>query len=261
MGHSSNSSNFLAIAEVRFQGMAPSPALINAVQMAFSQVNYLQASVLKNQSMQVEQFGGQPMLLPAVHKNYAFANSDHTRQFILNENCLVFKATDFQDFDSFMALFQEGIYVVNKLSNIVTCHRMGLRLLKRLIPRKGLSLKDYLQPSEAKLWGRFGGLSGFSQTEVSHQFNDVHLLQRVKTHQHSGLELPNDVHAQDMAFKSDVLNYHGPSIFLDSDGFIQKNQDLGLPRVKDNMRQIHAILGLAFQASVSDLALSEIGFR
>jgi hypothetical protein len=111
------------------------------------------------------------------------------------------------------------------------------------------------------LLARFGGLSGHSQTEFTHQFNAIHLLHRVKTSPHSGLELPKDIHSQDMAFNADVLTYHGPSIFLDSDGFVEKQQDLSLPTVKDNLKNIHAILGLAFQSSVSDLALSEIGFR
>ena len=261
MGYPTNTSNFLAIAEVRFEGIAHLAHYLNAVQLSFSQVNYPHASVLKNQGMQVEQFGGQQMLLPAVHNNYAFANRDHTRQFILNEQCLVFKVTDFQDFESFMALFQEGIYIVNKLINIVTSQRMGLRLLKRIVPRSRLSLQDYLQPNEAKLLDRFGGLTGYSHTELAHQFNDIHLLHRVKCCPYSGLELPKDVHANDMAFKSEVLNHQGPSIFLDSDGFVQKHQALSLPTVKDNLKKIHAILGLAFQSSVSDLALSEIGFR
>lgn len=256
-----NTSNYLAISEIRFQGIAHLPQFIKAVQLSFSQVNYSHATVLKNQGMQVEQFGGQQMLMPAVHNNYAFANKDHTRQFILNEQCLVFKVTDFQDFESFMALFQEGIYIVNKLINIVTCQRMGLRMLKRIMPRPGLGLQDYLQTPEAKLLDRFGGLTGYCHTEVAHQFNDIHLLHRVKSCPYSDLELPKDVHANDMAFKADVLHYHGPSIFTDSDGFVQKHQDLSLSTVKENLKKIHAILGLAFQSSVSDLALSEIGFR
>jgi uncharacterized protein (TIGR04255 family) len=261
MAQTTNTSNFLAIAEVRFQAIVNLAQFVKAVQLSFNQVNYHHATVLKNQGMQVEQFGAQQMLLPAVHNNFAFANQDHTRQFILNEQCLVFKVTDFHDFESFMALFQEGIYIVNKLTNIVTSERMGLRLLKRIVPRSRLSLQDYLQTNEAKLLDRFGGLTGYSHTELSHQFNDIHLLHRVKCCPYSGLELPKDVYANDMAFKSEVLNYQGPSIFLDSDGFVQKHQDLSLPTVRDNLKKIHAILGLAFQSSVSDLALSDIGFR
>jgi uncharacterized protein (TIGR04255 family) len=251
MGFSSNTSNFLAIAEVRFQ----------AVGLSFKQVNYPQATVLKNQGMQIEQFGAQQMLLPAVRHNHAFANQDNTRQFILNEQCLVLKVTDFHDIESFTALFQEGIYIVNKLINIVTSQRMGLRLLKRIMPRAGLSLQDYLKPYEAKLLDRFGGLSGYGQTELAHQFNEIHLLHRVKSSPYSDLELPQDVHVHNLLFKPVVFHYRGPSIFLDSDGFVQKDQALSLPTVKNNLKKIHAILGLAFQSSVSDLALSEVGFR
>lgn len=253
--------NYLAIAEARFHGIAQLPQLVQAVQSAFHQANYNQAKVLKNQGMQIEQMGTQQMLLPAVHNHFAFANADSTRQFIMNEQCLVFKATDFQDIDSFISLFQEGIYIVNKLLNIVTTHRMGMRLLKRIMPRTGLHLQDLLQTSDAHLLSRFGGLSGHGQTELAHQFNEIHLVHRVKTSPSSGLELPKDIQTNDMAFKAELLNYQGPSIFLDSDAYIERYQDLSLSTVKDNLQKIHAILGLAYQSSVSDLALREIRFR
>jgi uncharacterized protein (TIGR04255 family) len=169
--------------------------------------------------------------------------------------------TDFQDIASFISLFQEGVYIINKMLNIVTSHRMGMRLLKRIVPRPGLRLQDYLQVSDAQLAGRFGGLSGHGHTELAHQFNEIHLLHRVKTHPASGLELPPDIQSNDMAFKSPMITHHGPSIFIDSDAFITRYQDLSLSTVKDNLLKIHAILGLAFQSSVSDLALSDIGFR
>lgn len=252
---------YLAIAEVRFHAVQHLAQHINTVQTAFQQANHVQAQVLKNQGVQLEQMGEQQMLLPTVQNHFAFANKDNTRQYILNEQCLVFKMTDFQDIDSFISLFQEGVYIINKMLNIVTSHRMGMRLLKRIIPRPGLRLQDYLQVGDAQLLGRFGGLSGHGQTELAHQFNEVHLLHRVKTHPASGLELPHDIQSNDMAFKSHMITHHGPSIFLDSDAFIERYQDLSLSTVKDNLQKIHAILGLAFQSSVSDMALSDIGFR
>ena len=255
------SCTYLAIAEVRFHGVQHLAQHINSVQAAFQQANHVHAQVLKNQGVQVEQMGDQQMLLPAVQHHFAFANKDSTRQFIMNEQCLVFKATDFQDIASFISLFQEGIYIINKLLNIVTSHRMGMRLLKRIMPRPELRLQDYLQVSDAQLLGRFGGLSGYGLTELAHQFNEIHLLHRVKTSPASDLELPKDIQSNDMAFKSHMITHQGPSIFMDSDAFIERYQDLSLSTVKDNLQKIHAILGLAFQSSVSDLALSEIGFR
>jgi len=75
------------------------------------------------------------------------------------------------------------------------------------------------------------------------------------------LELPKDIQANHMAFKPEVFTYHGPSIFMDSDGYTESSQDLNFIKVKDNLIKIHEILGLAFKSSVSDLALSEIAFR
>jgi len=260
-GSKNISFNYLAVAEIRFVIDADLPNLMGKGQAYFGYAKYSGFSVLQNQSIKLENFGEQKMLVPTIHKTYAFTNESLTRQFILNEHCLAFKVTDFEDFESFVTLFQEGIYIANKLLNISTTHRMGFRLLKRIMPKPDVSLKDYLQPSEAKLLGRFGGLSEYSHTEVAHQFNDIHLLHRVKTCPNSGLELPKDIHANDMTFIPEVLAYQGPSIFLDSDGYMEKNQELSLVTVKDNLKKIHGILKLAFKSSVSNLALREIGFH
>jgi uncharacterized protein (TIGR04255 family) len=252
---------YLSVAEIRFTTEVDLAGIIPKGCEFFSKANYGNFSVLQNQSVKLEEFGEQRMLIPTIHKTYAFANADVTRQFSLNEHCLALKVTDFHDFESFMALFQEGVYIANRLLNIVATQRVGCRLLKRIIPRSDLGLKDYLQPSEAKLLGRFGGLSEYSHTEVAHQFNDIRLLHRVKTCPQSGLELPKDIQANDMTFRPEVSSHHGPSIFMDSDGYTENSQDLSFIKVKDSMKKIHEILGLAFKSSVSDLAVSEIAFR
>jgi hypothetical protein len=48
---------------------------------------------------------------------------------------------------------------------------------------------------------------------------------------------------------------------MDSDGYTENSQDLSFIKVKDSMKKIHEILGFAFKSSVSDLAVTEIGFR
>jgi hypothetical protein len=73
--------------------------------------------------------------------------------------------------------------------------------------------------------------------------------------------LPKDIHANDMTFRPEVLSYLGPSIFLDSDGYMENSQDLSFIKVKDSLKKIHEILGFAFKSSVSELAVNEIGFR
>lgn len=261
MNASLSTCTHLAIAEVRFQTIANLPDAIHALQLHLHHAQYTQAVVLKNQTLQVEQFGQQQMLVPGIAKTFAFTHADRMRQFILNEQCLVLRTTEFTDIDSFTAFFQEGIYILHKLLNIRQANRVGMRLLKRIIPSRGRPLRVYLQAGEAKRMDQFGGLNGHSQTEIAHQFNDIHLVHRVKVHSHSGMELPNDISHVDLAMRSDLATYQGPSVFIDSDAYAQQPMDLQLPTVKKQLQQMHAILGLAYQSSVSDLALAETGFR
>lgn len=53
-----------------------------------------------------------------------------------------------------------------------------------------------------------------------------------------------------MAFKVDLITYSGPSVFIDSDGYIEKKQRVSFANVKKTLAEIHALTTVAFSASV-----------
>ena len=87
---------------------------------------------------------------------------------------------------------------------------------------------------------------------------DFQLLNRVKVCGHSGLELPRDIDPADMAFKAHLITYSGPSIFIDSDGYLEKKQKFSFASIKKNLGDIQAIIDQAFKASVGPETLSEM---
>ena len=250
MNNLKSSSNYLTIAEVRFDDSANIAEHIHTIQAALRVAHYTDSTTIKSQTINVEQLDQRQVLVPTMHNAYMFSNKYKTSHFILNAQCLTFKTSDFKNIESFLTLFLEGFFIVNKVLNLTSTQRIGLRSLERIVPSKGTRLTDYLAPSELNLHKKLGGNSVFSQTEIFHKFKDIQLLNRVKICINSGLELPRDIDPADMAFKVDLITYSGPSVFIDSDGYIEKKQRVSFANVKKTLAEVHALTTVAFSASV-----------
>ena len=255
---SRNASNYLTIAEIRFNPVGNLHEKIHAIQTAFRVANYVDSAAIKSQSIQVEQMDEHKMLVPTVQSAYLFVNKNKTSHFILSSECLTFKTSDFQNVESFLSLFLEGVFLVNKGLGLSTSLRIGMRVLERIVPKKGRPLQNYLASSELHLLQKLGGHAVVAHTEVFHQMKDIQLLNRVKVCAHSGLELPRDIDPADMAFKTHLITYSGPSIFIDSDGYIEKKQRFSFASVKKNLNEIQSVIDQAFIASVGPETLSEM---
>lgn len=253
-----NASNYLTIAEIRFNPVGNLHEKIHAIQTAFRVANYVDSAAIKSQSIQVEQMDEHKMLVPRVQNAYLFVNKNKTSHFILNSECLTFKTSDYQDIESFLSFFLEGVFIVNKGLGLSASHRLGMRALERIVPQKGRPLQNYLASSELSLLQKLGGHTVVAQTEVFHQKKDIQLLNRVKVCAHSGLELPRDIDPADMAFRTHLITYSGPSVFIDSDGYIEKKQRFSFAGIKKNLIEIQALIDQAFQASVGPEIFSEM---
>jgi len=245
-----NPHSYLTIAEVRFPAVVDWVNHIATIQAAFRVARYVESAHIQNQTLQVAKIADQATMVPRVQSSYKFANAKRTSHFILNAQCLTFKTSDFKSFDAFQSLFLEGFYLVNKILNISKTQRMGLRFLDRVVPAKGQRLQNYLAPAELQVFEKLGGASVFAQTEIFHQIEGIQLLHRVKICQYSGLELPQDIDPADMAFKANLITHTGPSIFIDSDGYIEKKQTLSFEKIKQSLSGIYQVIHHANQASL-----------
>jgi len=242
--------NYLSIAEIRFSPIDNLSEFIHAIQLAFNLANYTDSANIKSQTLQVQEVDQQKLLVPNIQNLYVFSNKNKTRQFILNAQCLTFKTSDFQDFDAFLSYFLEGVFIINKIHPLATFHRLGLRFLDRRLPSKGKRIQHFMAMPELMVFEKLGGDSTHSQTEVYHQHKDQHLVNRVKVCRTGELELPKDIDPLDMKFKAELMTYTGPSIYIDNDGFIDKRYKLSFNTVKKVLNELHAMIQVAYQASV-----------
>ena len=242
--------NYLSIAEIRFNPIENLGEFIHAIQLAFNLANYTESGNIKSQSLQVQELDEQKVLVPSILNSYIFSNKDKTRHFILNSQCLTFKTSDFQDFDSFLSYFLEGVFIINKVHQLSIVNRLGLRFLERVIPTKGKRIQSYLAMPDLMVFEKLGGDSTHSQTEVYHQVKDQHLVNRVKVCRVGALELPKDIDPLDMKFKSHLMVYSGPSIYIDNDGFTDKKYKLSFTTIKKILKDIHTTIKIAQKASM-----------
>jgi len=245
-----NRYNYLSIAEIRFNPIDNLSDYVHAIQVAFVLANYSESANIKSQSLQVQEVDDQKLLVPSIQNSYVFSNKNKTRHFILNAQCLTFKTSDYKDFDSFLSYFLEGVFIINKVHQITNLNRLGLRFLERVVPAKGKRIQHYMAMPELMVFEKLGGNSTHTQTEVYHQIKDQHLLNRVKVCKDGGLELPKDIDPLDMKFKAHLMTYSGPSIYMDNDGFSDKKYKLSFTTVKKVLKDIHATINIACQASI-----------
>jgi hypothetical protein len=79
----------------------------------------------------------------------------------------MFKTSDFQNVESFLSLFLEGVFLVNKGLGLSTSLRIGMRVLERIVPKKGRPLQNYLASSELHLLQKLGGRCVFDQAHAA----------------------------------------------------------------------------------------------
>ena len=111
MVHFRNSSNYLTIAEVRFDRVENVAQHLPTIQSALRVAKYIEATTVKSQTLNVERLDQGQVLVPTVHNAYMFSNKNKTSHFILNAQCLTFKTSNFKDIDSFLSLFIEGFLI------------------------------------------------------------------------------------------------------------------------------------------------------
>ena len=72
--------------------------------------------------------------------------------------------------------------------------------------------------------------------------------------QDSGIEFTNDIDFDDRVFPKRLLTYHGPNAIIDTDAFTEKKGKLSAEAIWTKLFELHDLINVAFEASVSDLA-------
>ena len=226
----------LAIAEVRFNPILNLEKYIVLIQDELRTLGFPEFTHLQNQSFQYKDKNSDKTATPVVHNIFQFSNLNVSSQFRLHPQCLTFQSSDYKNFEHYCSTFT------------------GLRFIDRLIVKKGDRIQRYLAKPELALFQKLGGNSRYSYSEVKHQIDDIQLVNRVKVFQDSGIEFPSDIDPGDMVFPKRLLTYHGPNAIIDTDAFTEKKGKLSAEAIWTKLFELHDLINVAFEASVSDLA-------
>jgi uncharacterized protein (TIGR04255 family) len=244
----------LAIAEVRFNPILNLEKYIVLIQDELRTLGFPEFTHLQNQSFQYKDKNSDKTATPVVHNIFQFSNLNVSSQFRLHPQCLTFQSSDYKNFEHYCSTFMEVLFAVNKILQLAYIQRTGLRFIDRLIVKKGDRIQRYLAKPELALFQKLGGNSLYSYSEVKHQIDDIQLVNRVKVFQDSGIEFPSDIDPGDMVFPKRLLTYHGPNAIIDTDAFTEKKGKLSAEAIWTKLFELHDLINVAFEASVSDLA-------
>jgi uncharacterized protein (TIGR04255 family) len=243
----------LAIAEVRFNPILNLEKYIVLIQDELRTLGFPEFSHLQSQGFQLKDKLSDKPPTPVIQNIFQFSNFNVSSQFRLNPQCLTFQSSDYKNFESYCSTFMEGLFAVNKILQLAYIQRTGLRFIDRLIVKKGDRIQRYLAKPELALFQKLGGNSLYSYSEVKHQIDDVQLINRVKVFQNSGIEFPSDIDPGDMVFPKRLLTYQGPNAIIDTDAFTEKKGKLSTETLWTKLFELHDLINVAFEASVSEL--------
>lgn len=249
-----NTSTLLGIAEIRFNPILNIAEYIAQIQDVFRMSHYTEFAHSRNPGFQVAQNGHEKTLIPTNHDLFQFSDFNKCSNFRINTQFLTYQSSNYKDFDTFITLFLEGVFIVNKILNVPIANRIGLRLIDHLMCKRGEKIESYLANQETALFHKLGGASIYSHSEIKHQYKDVQLCNRVKVFQHSDLEFPSDIEPGDMVFKEKFVTYKGPSAIIDTDSFIENRMKLNLETLRPKFYELHDLAIYSFEASVSNKA-------
>lgn len=247
---------YLTLAQVRFNPVLKLADFLPSIQESFRQAGYPDFDRQHIVSIQLTAQEGQPPVPTTVQQErFLFGNVEKTHTFILDGLSLTLQSTNYGQFETFSACFQEGLSIVHDAVKLAFTERVGLRYLDRVMPQLGESIEQYLVEQVQGLNSRLGGRTLYSFTEAMNEVGDIKLLSRVAI-QEGTLAFPPDIQPGNMHITERFTTHVGISAILDNDGFVQGREAFSTKVVSEHLNTIHKVIGTAFKATVKPYAFA-----
>jgi uncharacterized protein (TIGR04255 family) len=205
-------------------------------------------------SLQIANQDGQAAPLSVIHvEHYLFGNAEKTHSFLLGQDALTLRSTNYGCFEDFSRHFLRGLKLVHDIVQLDFVERVGLRYLDHVSPRHGDTLEDYIVPEARGLGAPSNGKQMYSFSETFSHVDNVKLRSRVLI-QEGPIAFPPDLQPDGMKVEERFLNYIGRYAALDTDGFIENRMQFSIDAVDEQLHDIHYAIGAAFKAAATKRA-------
>jgi uncharacterized protein (TIGR04255 family) len=246
---------YFTVAQVRFNPLLKLSDFLPSIQEGLRKFGFPAFAAHTTVALQLAVKDGQTVPQPVPHEQYLFANVEQTHSFVLSSDSLTFQSTNYGTYESFSAVFLEGLALVHQEVALDFTDRVGLRYLDHVFPKAGDNLAQYLAPEVQGLSSRLGGQPMHSYSEALNVIGNVLLRARVVI-QNGGLGFPPDLLPHGMAVQQRFLQADGMHAILDTDGSVEGRALFSLDAVRQHLLAIHDVIGAAFRATVTEHALA-----
>lgn len=191
-------------------------------------------------------------------ERHAFLSMDGNRGFIVEQGSFSFHTTEYEVFKAFSKDFFDGLEIIHQCLGLDFSERVGIRYLDAVVPADGESeLQDYLAPGVLGLAGRLPSDAPISMSlsETHIQMPDANLMSRTLI-QNGPLGFPMDLAGQGLRVPERFQKVNGLHAIIDTDASQEGRQAFDLERLRERLDTLHTRIRMAFDASVTQHALS-----
>ncbi|NWB88807.1 TIGR04255 family protein [Pseudomonas gingeri] len=199
-------------------------------------------------------------------ERYTFSNLEGTQGFVIEPSALSFRCTAYDTFDEFYAEIERGLEILaSAVDGLAYYERIGLRYLDAITPREGEQLHQYLAQ---EVWGTPASLRLKEVTEFanqplqySHSFSESlakvpdvgQVVSRVVI-QNSEVRFPPDLAPDPLKLQERFASFKCEHAIVDVDASFGERKKYDAAEVKKRFGDLHDLVGLFFNATVTDFA-------
>ncbi len=245
---------YYTVAQVRFNPVLKLKAYLPDIQEGLRGRGYPD---FRPESLFTVQFGppgsAGAALQQAVTERFVFGNAEQTHSFVLAQDALTFQSTDYGHFEQFSESFLEGLATIHSAMRLDFVERVGLRYLDRIVPGTDERLEQYLAPEVLGTASRFDIQNAMSYAETRGERNEIKLVSRTIL-QTGPVGFPVDIGPVSLKIAPRFTADSGLHAVLDNDGFVERRETYSNEKVQMHLNAIHALISVAFRATVTDYA-------
>jgi uncharacterized protein (TIGR04255 family) len=246
---------FFTIGQVRFNPILDMHRHIEALQTEFRKYSFSGFNEEDVSSIQVETSSIPPRIVTNNQKRWRFTNSKKTGEIILSPNSVLYRTTQYETSEEFMARLLHAIRIVHKEVNLDYVEQIGFRTLDAIRPDEEHPLDVLIKPELLGFYSSTDDDIKQSILEGTSQIGSAHFLVRRVVIIHGGLGIPIDLMPISLEIDARFKSINGWHAVLDTDYAAREQFDFDIDSIKGRLQEVKEGASRAFHGAVSKVAL------
>lgn len=255
-----NAPVYYALVQVRFNPIVAMAKYIDDIQDSLRHQAYTLFERQEITHLQLAKMTGDTPVEPKVEQTVSWLMTTEGRGagFILTTTSLTFHTTHYDTNEKFIPELLRGLKIINDVVKLEHISRLGLRYLNAILPKEDETVAQYLSSGLHGI--NFSAERSYSlnesvfQTECSPLLPKGTIIARV-IQAKSALGYPPDIVPYGLIpmprFDIKEAQSHG---IIDIDHFVEGIMPLNFEKIEEQLKSLHAIIKLAFEATITDHA-------